>query len=139
MARADKFTVKNKQIEYYSDFSTNLDLNPVTGQIVKLSNEEAIVASIKNIVMTNFNERFYSPEKGTNLIGSLFELNTPAYIDSVRDRIQMSIKNYDPRVTIVNLAFREDDAHNSIFCKLSFTLINIPKTFETDIFLKRIR
>jgi hypothetical protein len=57
--RSNKVTAKSKELERYSDFTINLDLNPITAQITKITNEEAVSTSLRNLILTNVNERFY--------------------------------------------------------------------------------
>ena len=50
MARSDRYTSLTDKPIYYSDFSNNLDVNPATGFLAKITNENSVKNSIKNII-----------------------------------------------------------------------------------------
>ena len=74
MSRADKNTLEQKKREIYSDFLNNFDQNPFTGVLARVTNEESVAQSLKNITLTNRGERFYNSNKGSRIRSSLFEL-----------------------------------------------------------------
>ena len=51
-AYADKFTVTPLRAERYSDFYNNLNKNFGTKDLARLTNEDSIINSLKNIIRT---------------------------------------------------------------------------------------
>lgn len=47
----------------YSDFDFNFVAHPTTGNLKVLTGADAVKQSVKNIVMTQFNEIFHIPNK----------------------------------------------------------------------------
>ena len=64
---ADKFTTKLKKEDLYSDFYTNLNAHPDTKQLVVNRNEDAIIRSIRNLILTDKYERPFQPDVGSRV------------------------------------------------------------------------
>lgn len=140
MSRADKLTIEQKKIEYYSDFLTNFDKNPVTGFLARVTNEEAVKQSIRNIVMTNRGERPYNPMFGSTVYHSLFNPFDTTTLIAIKESITESINNWEPRADLkqVLVVPRPDDL--SVNVKIIFGIKNyISQDFSLDLILTRLR
>ena len=60
----------------YWDLDLNMTVNPVNGDLRTLHNDYAIKRAVRNIVLTQVGERHFNTTFGTDVKGSLFELNT---------------------------------------------------------------
>lgn len=138
----NKLSIERKKVELYSDFTINFDRNPFNGNLAKLTNEESVKNSLKNLFMTNKGERFYDSNKGTILRAMLFENSFGlGDFEAIKlDLIQVA-QAYEPRAQIMDLHIQEPDPdQNSVSLKIVFSIINIPdKTFSLDIFINRVR
>jgi phage baseplate assembly protein W len=138
MSRADRRTSSSIQVEYFSDFLNNFDLNPVTGQLARVTNEESIKQSLQNIVRTDLTERFYNPLAGSKAATSLFDLGGQIAIETIKSTVSAAISNYEKRaklqkidVTDINYGYQVD---------IFFECINLPgQTLFTSVILQRIR
>ncbi len=139
MIRALKFTAKSKTPVYYTDFTTNLDLNPITDQIQLLTNEDSISNALKTLLLTNLGERFYHPEIGSRLQAGLFEMDDQQAQDFIQMEVGQTIKNFEKRVTVRSINTRIDQAHGGIYVSVSYSLINIPEIINTTFLVKRSR
>lgn len=141
VVRADKFTLKQKQIERYSDFATSFDMNPFTGMLARVTNEDAVKQSLKNIVLTECGERFYDSNKGSKIKQSLFELFDLAMFDIVKMQLRTALAVYEPRATIIDIQLANDQLDsNTMNVKIIFSVINIPEyTFSLDLNVTRVR
>ena len=138
MSRADYKTASQKETEFFSDFLTNFDRNPITGLLAKVTNEDAIKLSIKNIVRTALTERFYQPLTGSKVATAMFELQGPEQDELIKQTISTALKNEERRANILNIdvAF---EAY-TLVVNIDFECINFPgKQFSVAVFLKRIR
>ena len=86
----------------FKDISLSFKRHPVTNDIGVLKNADAIKRSVRNLVQTIPNERFFNSTLGSDVRDSLFE-NTPGFIDfgtaSIIERqIQTTIENFEPRI-----------------------------------------
>ena len=86
----------------FKDISLSFKRHPVTNDIGVLKNADAIKRSVRNLVQTSPNERFFNSTIGSDVRGLLFE-NVPGFIDFgtasiIEKQIQTTIENYEPRV-----------------------------------------
>ena len=139
--RSDKFTLKQKEIERYSDFSTTFEMNPFSGMLARVTNEEAVKQSLKNLVLTETGERFYDSNKGSKIKQSLFELFDSGMFDIVKIQLKASLASYEPRANIIDVQLSNDQLDaNALNCKIIFSVINIPgPTFTLDLNVTRVR
>jgi len=89
----------------FKDISLSFDPHPVTKDLPVLTNERAIIRSVRNLVETIPTERFFNPTVGSNVRSSLFEFVDYATADVIKDQIIEVINNYEQRVanTIVQV------------------------------------
>ena len=57
---------------YFFDFSKNENIKTLTNDLPLITNEESVIESIKNILMTKPGERIMEPEFGVNIDQFLF-------------------------------------------------------------------
>jgi phage baseplate assembly protein W len=138
--RSDHYTIKTKQVEVYSDFHMNMELNPITGFLARVTNEESIKQSLKCLVLTQRTERFYNKYIGTRLRALMFEPMDSVTEDSIRNEILETISNNEPRVEDVNVDVKGDESKNSYNIIIYYSIINIPQqTYSLNLILKRVR
>ena len=127
----------------YKDLNLFFARNPVTGDVSTVSDVQGIKRAVRNLVLLNTWDKPFHPEIGTNLRGSLFENFTPIMVAVVREKIEESIKRYEPRVTVTDVSFGEAEQHldnNEIRCTIEFTINNVPERIEeVELMLQRIR
>lgn len=138
MIRAQKFTPTSKQIEHYSDFLPNLELNPITAQLARATNENAVSMALKNLCLTMTGERFYHPEIGSKIHGLNFEMDSPTTADLIKTTVKNTIESNEPRAQIKDIIIKSDPDNNSINIQVVYGLVNIQGTF-TVLFPVRVR
>ena len=85
----------------FKDISLSFDPHPVTKDLPVLTNERAIIRSVRNLVETIPTERFFNSSLGSNVRRSLFEFVDYGTASVIQDQIIEVISNYEPRVTDV--------------------------------------
>jgi phage baseplate assembly protein W len=83
----------------FKDISLSFDPHPVTKDLPVLTNERAIIRSIRNLVETIPTERFFNSTIGSSVRRSLFDFVDYATASVIQDQIIEVISNYEPRVT----------------------------------------
>ena len=121
----------------YSDFSVDFDVNPITGNISRITDATAINQSLKAILLSSPGEKVYNRTFGSNLKNSLFELNDPITIESVKSTIRSAIAANEPRITIQDI--RVVMQGNDMYVTLLYSIINIPEVYQTNITIARVR
>ena len=124
----------------YKDLSLFFSRNPVTGDVSTVSDVQNIKRAVRNLVLLNTWDKPFHPEIGTNIRGSLFENFTPIMVAVLREKIEESIKRYEPRVTVTDVNFGDTLDNNELRCTIEFTINNVPERIEeVELMLQRIR
>ena len=91
MSRALVNTAYKKQPILYSDFLGNLDLHPLSGDIATVTNGESLKQSIKNLILTNYGERPFNPNLGSNVYKMLFQPLDGFAIQDIKNYIRETV------------------------------------------------
>lgn len=126
------------QQEHFSDFMDSFLVDGVKRDLSRVTNEEAVKTSIRNILLTNVGERVYS-NLGSNIRSILFENFTPAMESVLADLIRTAIENYEKRAKILNVFVDSSVDENSVVVTIIFSVINKEEPVTFDLILNRIR
>ena len=137
--RADRFTQLSKKQETFSDFLNNFDKNPITNSIAKITNENSVKQSLRNLIMTNIGERMFEPLVGSNITHSLFEPNDAITANSVEYYVKKCIEENEPRVLLNTVFVYANPDGNSFTVSILFSLINNDRQVSLDLILRRVR
>lgn len=139
MARSDRYTELTHKEELYSDFLTNINPHPVSGQLLRVVNEAAVVRSIKNLISTNRGERLYQPSIGSDIRKMLFENVNDAAAESISTMVQETIKQHEPRARVLKVnVVAYPDQHRYVVT-IVFMVINKTEPISVDVTLTRVR
>jgi phage baseplate assembly protein W len=139
IARSDRYSFLKKTPVYYSDFLNSFDVNPETGNLYQVTNEESVKQSIRNLVLTDRFERFYQPLIGSKIQSLLFDLDTPQTKNLIISTIVETIRNYEPRALEVTAYVDDLDDSDTISILVLFSLANVPEPIQLPLILNRIR
>lgn len=123
----------------YADLDLDFVRHPGTSDVSKKTGVEAIKRSIRNLVLTNFYERPFRPDIGSNALALLFENITPITAVNLQNAIRETIQNYEPRATLTGIEVKATADLNGYHVKLAFTVNNRIEPVVTSLFLKRLR
>ena len=136
--RSDRF-VGTTQDVIYSDFLTDLTPHPVTKDVVRSLNDQAVIRSIRSLLSTERGERLYQPRIGTDIRSLLFENINGVNAESLSVRVQSTIETYEPRAKILSIVVTPDYDNNAYVVTITFLLINREDPITTSINLYRVR
>tara|TARA_B100000676_G_C18023163_1_gene813930 strand:+ start:729 stop:1172 length:444 start_codon:yes stop_codon:yes gene_type:complete len=122
--------------------SKDIDLSfakKVSGDIFKKENAAAVKQAVKNILLTNFAEKPFLPRYGGNLNALLFGLNTDFDSQEIKDQIIQTVKIYEPRAIILNVATEIRDDSHEVKVTVTFRVVNTNETVTTELNLTRLR
>lgn len=137
--RANYQTETKKRTERYSDVTTDLSMHPVTFELSKITNENAVKRSIKNIILTNKNERLFNNKFGGNITSLLFEQMSPSTSDSLKHAINDAIITNEPRAKVSNIEVIADEHTQTYRVNIYFMVVNSEQPTGLTIFLQRVR
>lgn len=137
--RSQKVTPESKKPTYYSDLSSSFNTHPNTKDIPIILNEDAVKASIRNLLLTRRGERFFNPLIGSDIYSILFENSSPAATADLRNFISNTISNFEPRANLLNVRVTPYPDDNGYTVSIVFSVINRTEPVQMDILLDRIR
>ncbi len=123
------------------------------GDIYKKKDAEAVIQSVRNIVMTNYNEKPFNPRFGSNVRAMLFETKESFSEPFVRDIIKNAIERYEPRAIVESIKFFDDDGFrirkgtisvmqwvvNDVSIKIEFRLDGTEELLTASVNMSRLR
>lgn len=123
----------------YKDLDLNFTRNPVTNDVTKIEDVDAIKRSVRNLVQTNFFEKPFHPEVGCGVRELLFENYTPIIGIFLKRKIGEVITAYEPRVSLQNISLEDDGDRNRLKVSIYFYVQNVPEPVVVETYLQRLR
>jgi phage baseplate assembly protein W len=123
----------------FVDLDLNFTKNPVTGDVSKKYDENAIKQSVKNLIMTNHYERLFHPEVGSQVSGLLFEPASPLLDAMLTQAIKNTITNFEPRVNLIRVDVRSNPDNYTLYVSITFKIINTERPLSINFTLQRTR
>ncbi len=120
----------------YKDLDFSFKQNPNTNDVGIKKNNAAVIQSCLNILRTNHGERPFDYNFGANLRAYLFENMTNITAANMATNVQVALKNYEPRIEVLNVNVKAQAAENDVFItvtgrvKSSNEIIDIATTIE---------
>jgi len=109
----------------FRDVSLSLRVNPANSDLIVLRNENAISRAMRNLILTEKGERFFDPEYGSNVKKLLFENATSFTADLLKDEIEYTINNYEPRVKLIDVKVEPNYDYNEFNIAIIYRVIGI--------------
>ena len=109
----------------FKDVSMSFKFNPLSGDLIALKNENAIARAVRNIVLTTPGEKFFDPDFGSNVSEILFENVDDITAVSIEDEIKSSLKNYEPRVELINVTVDPNFDANQFDVRITYRIVGI--------------
>lgn len=122
----------------FADLDYGFNRHPVTNDVMKKKNVEAIKSAIKTLVYTNTWEKPFHPEIGGNIYAMLFENYTPLTARIIENLVKNVINNYEPRAKVIRVGISMTD-DNAVRITVAFMPVNVSIEVEFDILLERTR
>lgn len=126
-------------LKVFKDLDLSLNIHPIKKDINKHIGEKAIINSLKNLLLTNHFERPFQPFLGSNIRALLFEPLDGIVAKAIDTEIRNTIKNFEPRIEIIDLKIVADYDNNGFSVTLTFRPLNISNTIQINFFLERVR
>ena len=109
----------------FKDVSMSFKFNPLSGDLIALKNENAIARAVRNIVSTTPGEKFFDPDFGSSVSEILFENVDDITAVSIEDEIKSSLKNYEPRVELINVTVDPNFDANQFDVRITYRIVGI--------------
>lgn len=125
------------QKKKFVDLDFGFSRHPVSGDVSKRINESAIVAAVKNLVMTRRYDRPFHPELSSQVHDMLFEQLTEDTAATLKRTIYYVIQNFEPRVDVLLIDVEDSPDYSEIKVTIVFKLIGAVDTVKTQFYLER--
>ena len=118
----------NRKSRAFKDISLSFSPHPVTKDLPVLTNERAVIRSVRNLVETIPTERYFNPILGTDIRDTLFSNYDRAEVMMIEDQIRETLGNFEPRVSNVGATVRARPDDNNLDISVFFDIngLDIP-------------
>lgn len=123
----------------YVDLDLDFFKHPTTKDVMMRSGEDAIKRSVRNLIFTNFYERPFRHNIGSNVNRLLFDNVNSLTAIFIKDAIEETIRNFEPRVRLIDATVSPDIDNNGFNVTLRYVILNRELPITTGLFLERIR
>ena len=112
----------------YKDLAYSMFANPMSGDIGKKTGAAAVKGSIVSILKTNYNERLFDPEFGTDIRGSLFEQMNPITEQRMKKKVEVAIARHEPRAEVLGISVKAQEEQNRYEISVVFNVASEAET-----------
>jgi phage baseplate assembly protein W len=123
----------------YSDIDFTLTKRPVVGDVSLSYDNQAIIRSMRNILLTKKFEKLWNPDFGSNVDMLLFENISSVTASALEKEISVAISNYEPRVNLKNVIVKPYPDRDAYDVTLIFFIANATQPTTVTVFLERNR
>ena len=127
--------IRQQQSRAFKDISLSFKRHPVTNDILALTNEDAIKRSVRNLVETVNEERFFNSLIGSHVRESLFEVPDNTIRATLRTQIENSILNFEPRVNLTDVIINHPNDTNDLEVTVAYDIIGQEATPQEITFI----
>tara|TARA_B100000925_G_C21930161_1_gene439902 strand:+ start:34 stop:471 length:438 start_codon:yes stop_codon:yes gene_type:complete len=121
----------------FTDVLTSFTMHPATHDAAKVKNYAAIKQAMKNLVLTQPGERFYEPDMGCRVTGSLFEPLDAFLAQTIQEEIINTISEFDERVRIEDVKVLTNNERHYVTVQVFYAIVGQPKVEQIDFILER--
>jgi phage baseplate assembly protein W len=125
-------------ITYWKDFDNNFERKN-NGDVVDMTNINAIYNSLTNIFETFQGRRRMIPEFALPLYGILFEPVDEITSNRLGEMLLSAIERWEPRIVIDNIEINARPDQNQYIINLEFRIINDSREDSIQIFTNILR
>lgn len=129
----------SRNTRIFSDLDFNFTAHPVTKDLVRTFDENAIKRSIKNLLLTRNFERPFHSEIGSPIRQLLFNPPGPMFSVMLQRAIVDVITNFEPRVEILGVSVDDYSDANAVGITLEFKILNTERPITVEYTLERTR
>lgn len=134
-----EITVTNTRRRQYKDISLTFARNPVTHDVVAVSDTDAVKRALKVLLMSRAGETPFFPNFGSRLHTLLFEPIDPITTVLLQHEIGDTITAFEPRVNIEELSVVPTSDELGYDVNILFSIANQTQPITLTVYLTRLR
>ena len=109
----------------FKDISASFQINPLNDDLIPLMNATAIARSVRNLVFTSPGDVPFNPVLGSRVSELLFEPMDNITSIALKEEIEDTIKNFEPRVKLEEVQVTPDFGENQYDIIIKYIIIGI--------------
>ena len=129
----------DRNTRVFSDLDLSLTAHPVTKDIARKFDENAINQSLRNLILTRNYERPFHSEIGSQVRAVLFEPSSPMTAIKLKRSIEDVINNFEPRVVLLGVDVIDQSDNNAYSISITYRIVNTERPRQLDLVLERTR
>ena len=122
----------------YKDMAYSMFANPMSGDVGKNTGAGAVKGAILSILKTDFNERLFQPEFGSNIRALLFEQMNPITVDRIKTEVKEAVERHEPRAQVIGIQVEAQEEQNRYLVKILFNVTSIAQPQELETYFERV-
>lgn len=135
------FDYKQFEISRIGDNKKARDIMPVidsNGDFKEVTGKDAIIQSIRNLLMTPLGFYPFDPSYGSLLYKQLFELNDSITEESIRYEVKDRIEEFEERVIVEHVKIIRNELKHLAVVNIEFRLINEVDKTKMSVYMKNL-
>ena len=135
------FDYKQFEISRIGNNDRARDIMPVidsNGDFKEITGKDAIIQSIRNLLMTPLGFYPFDPTYGSLLYKQLFELNDTITEESIRYEVKDRIEEFDSRVVVENVNIYRNELKHLVIVNVEFRLVNESDKTKMSVYMKNL-
>ncbi len=126
-----------KSSRSFKDIGMAFSRNASTDDIGVVKNDNAIKQALRNLILTTPGEKPFDLLVGCRVREMLFEPLDPFVADAIRDEIINTIRQFEPRVQLVDVAVQAFPDGNKLAVTVEYQIVGIPIVETVNFILQR--
>jgi len=123
----------------YSDIDFTFTKKPSGADIALSYDQQSVIRSIRNLLLTNHYERPFNPDLGSNVNALLFQPMSSLTASQLETSIETTINNYEPRAILKSVVVTTLPERNAYNVSITFFLENATQSTTLSVILERNR
>mgnify|MGYP003122681223 CR=1 FL=1 len=123
----------------YKDLDFDFTANPITGDVATVKNATSIKRGIRNILLTENQERLFQPEIGSGLKNLLFEPMTDITTQLLEEEVRNAIESWEGRAQILECIVTPEEEYNRYRVAVTFRIVSQLEEQRLEVYLSRER
>ncbi len=121
----------------FVDLDLNFLRHPITSDVSKRIDNNAISTAIKNLIMTKTYDRPFHPEISSQVADMLFENMTKSTMVNMERAIRYVLENFEPRIEVVDVIVDQQQDNNHLYIEIHYRIIGSVEVVSTQFYLER--
>ena len=122
----------------YKDFAYSFFANPMSGDVGKKTGANAVKGAIVSILKTNYNERMFQPEFGSDIRALLFEHMNPITEQRIKTEVAAAVARHEPRAQVISIKVEGEEEHNRYIVTILFNVTSEAEPQKLEVLFDRV-